>query len=125
MRTRTAEITLDPKGIVVFRALEGAVITGPDAETNSQGIVGCGGERILVLSDIRGLRSMNREARVFASAFADDNYEAVALVVGNPVSKLIGNFFIGLNKPQIPTQVFSSEEPAMAWLETLTVGKAR
>jgi hypothetical protein len=40
----------------------------------------------------------------------------VALLVGSPMSRAIGNFFIGLNKPLIPTRLFVSEPEALAWL---------
>jgi hypothetical protein len=40
----------------------------------------------------------------------------VALIAGNPVSRVIGNFFVGLNRPEIPTRLFGDEASAVAWL---------
>jgi hypothetical protein len=40
----------------------------------------------------------------------------VALLVGSPVTRVIGNFFIGLNKPRWPVRLFRSESDALAWL---------
>ena len=43
----------------------------------------------------------------------------VALIVGSAVSRVIGNFFIGLNKPPYPTRLFTDEAEAIAWLQKL------
>jgi hypothetical protein len=32
------------------------------------------------------------------------------------VARAIGNFFMGLNKPLIPTRLFTSEAEALGWL---------
>ena len=42
---------------------------------------------------------------------------AVALVVGNPLSRMMGNFFINVNKPKAPTRLFDDEDAALAWLK--------
>lgn len=42
---------------------------------------------------------------------------AAALVIGSPVSHIIGNFFLGLNRPNCPTRLFDDEVLALAWLE--------
>ena len=36
----------------------------------------------------------------------------------SPLTRAIGNFFLGLNKPLMPTRLFTSEEEALAWLKT-------
>jgi hypothetical protein len=42
---------------------------------------------------------------------------AAALLIGSPLTRAIGNFFMGLNKPLIPTRLFTSETEALAWLK--------
>jgi hypothetical protein len=73
-----------------------------------------------VLVDARGIRSQTKEARtVFGGAEAARVTSAVALLVGiSPVSRMIGNFFLRLNEPPSPTQLFSEERPAIEWLTT-------
>ena len=44
--------------------------------------------------------------------------KALALLVESPVSKIMANFFIYFSKPAIPTQLFTSEDEAVAWLKT-------
>jgi hypothetical protein len=65
-----------------------------------------------------GIVSMNRQAREYSRRFADENFAAVALLVGNPVSRTIASFFLGLNRPRTPTQVFTRENDALNWLIT-------
>ena len=79
-----------------------------------------GGRRALVLADIRELRSADREARKYGSgpewAAA---VEAVANIVDSGISRVLGNFFIGINKPSVPTKLFTSEDEGLAWLKSL------
>jgi hypothetical protein len=71
------------------------------------------------LMDIREARSLSRDARAFyASAETGTVFSATALLVSSPVSRAIGNFFIGLNKPSMPTRLFGSEAEAVEWLRT-------
>ena len=65
-----------------------------------------------------GVKAVTREAREFF-AQSDENRSVsscVALVVNSPVARVIGNFFMGLNKPRIPTRLFKSVEDALPWL---------
>ncbi len=43
---------------------------------------------------------------------------ASAMLVGSPLSQMIGNFFINLNKPLSPCRLFTSEAAAVGWLKT-------
>jgi hypothetical protein len=71
------------------------------------------------LMDIRGARALTREARAFyAGAESAALFVATALLVGSPLSRAIGNFFLGLNKPAQPTRLFTAEAEALAWLRT-------
>ena len=76
------------------------------------------GKKVPLLIDIRSVKSMTREARLFVSGEdAAQVTSAVALLIGSPASKVIGNFFIGFGKPIYPTKLFNSEEKALHWLE--------
>jgi len=63
------------------------------------------------------MQGIERDARVYYSSrdFAQRT-TAVALLVGSPVTRVMANFFISINKPAIPTQLFTSEVEAVAWL---------
>ena len=76
------------------------------------------GRRLPVLVDLRGIKAQTREARqYFVSEEATRVSASVALLVGSPVSRVVGNFFLRLNVQRTPTQLFTSEEDAIAWLE--------
>lgn len=77
------------------------------------------GHPLPFLMDIRKARGITREARsMFASAEAATLFAATALLVGSPLSRALGNFFLGLNKPQMPTRLFTDEAEALAWLRS-------
>jgi hypothetical protein len=66
---------------------------------------------------MQDMARVDREARAF---FASEEYTCLssqtALVVGSPVSRVIGNFFVGLNRPKYPCKIFDEAEAAEAWL---------
>jgi hypothetical protein len=67
---------------------------------------------------IIGRASVDREAREYF-ACSDDNRalaSRVAMVATNPLSRVIGNFFLGLNRPGVPTRLFGEVDAAVAWL---------
>ena len=46
-----------------------------------------------------------------------DLVSAVALIVGTPLSRMMGNFFLSVSRPMAPTRLFDDEASALAWLE--------
>ena len=70
-----------------------------------------------VLVDMRLQKSITREARQFYSRKESmDIITALALFVESPISKVLANFYLGLNKPPCPTRLFTSEDEAREWL---------
>lgn len=64
------------------------------------------------------MRSISREARhYYAGQEAAASASAVALIVDTPVSKVLGNFYLGLSNPILPSRLFSSKDDALAWLK--------
>lgn len=41
---------------------------------------------------------------------------AAALIVGNPVSRIIDNFYMGISKTKMPVRMFTSTHDAITWL---------
>ncbi len=58
----------------------------------------------------------SREARM-AFIARPDMVSAVALLVGNPLSRMMATFFINVSRPEVPTRLFENEMDAVAWLE--------
>jgi len=76
------------------------------------------GKRLPLFIDTKTMRSLSREARrYYASQEAAASASAAAIIVGTPVSKVLGNFYLGLSNPLLPSRLFSSEDEALAWLK--------
>jgi hypothetical protein len=67
--------------------------------------------------DMKGLKSVNKKAREFMQKEGSVLLKAGALLIGSPVSKVIGNIFLTLNTPEIPTKLFTSKEEALHWVK--------
>ena len=106
---------IDADGIAVFRLLTSAPFTLDLARATITDLIALtGGKRIPIVADIRRSKGMTAEARAF---FGKPNppYSALAILADSPVTRMIANFFIGLNRPSVPTQIFTDEEKARAW----------
>jgi hypothetical protein len=74
-----------------------------------------GGRRSPLLVSLLGAGPQDRAARA-EFACRDDVVSAVALIVGTPLSRVIGNFYLSVNRPIAPTRLFDDEPSAVAWL---------
>jgi len=119
-KTRTCEFWLE-HGWLSARFLPGANVELADARENLETTSRLStGSRLAVLVDLRQVKSQSSEARVLlAGPEAARVSRAVALVIGSPLSRVIGNFYLRFNRPETPTRLFTSEEEAGAWLESL------
>ena len=71
-----------------------------------------------LLCDLTNVIRMSHECRKhFAGQEHAETFSKAALIVSNPISRLIGNFFLGLNKPLKPTRLFTNKEAALSWLK--------
>lgn len=78
----------------------------------------CGGKATPAFVDLTQITAIDREARLYFAGEETAKVEsAAALLIGSPLTRAIGNFFMGLNKPLIPTRLFTSEAEALAWLK--------
>jgi hypothetical protein len=111
-------IWLDAEGILHADGKPQSVITLEEAETVVRHIrAAANGIRRPILVDLTGLKSISREARAyFAGPETAEVESAAALIVTSPMSKAIGNFFMGLNKGLMPTRLFTSPVLALEWL---------
>lgn len=73
-----------------------------------------------LLIDSRDIKTISKEARDFFSMNnRESNVSAFAIIIHSPISRVIGNFFMGLNKPRVPARLFNSEKEAVKWLKEL------
>ena len=119
-KTQTARIWLGEDGIIRISLIgvmsEGLAIAQENLEAVSQ----VSQSKIRpVFADIRNIRSIGAEERKFYARMETKGViNAVALLVDSPLSRVIGSFFLGLNKLPVPTRIFTSEEQALAWLRS-------
>jgi hypothetical protein len=107
---------LGSDGVAKIRYKAGAIVTEDVArKTVAELMALTSGKRIVLLADLRQLKSITREARVFF-ANATNAYAAIALLAGSLPTQVMANFFIGLSRPKVPTQMFTDEEKALTWL---------
>ena len=72
--------------------------------------------------DISKIKSVTREAReYFAGEKASEVAKSIAIIVSSPVSRVIGNFLIGLNKPSYPIKLFTKVKEAEDWLKQFLI----
>jgi hypothetical protein len=113
-----AQVFLDSRGIFWVIYAHGCRIELDDVlriRTRHQQIAGA--RKIPVLVDARHVRSMSLAARR-AAAGPDIALvtSRMVVLVGGPVSALIGNFFMRVERPPYPTRLFAEVEAAQAWL---------
>lgn len=117
---RSQWIHLGGDGIVYIKTKPGVEIDLADAEESVQKVaLLCQGAARPTLVDLSDLKSITREARSYYAGPETAKVEsAMALVIKSPLTKAIGNFFLSLHKPMIPTRLFRSEVEAVEWLRT-------
>jgi hypothetical protein len=82
------------------------------------------GKKWGVLVDAENFFSTTSEFRqLSASKEYTDLRLALAIVTNSMATKIIGNFFIKVNKPASPTKLFSNEKQAFEWLKRLLLSQ--
>lgn len=76
-----------------------------------------GGKCLPVYHDMSDILSADKDAREYVTSEpAQKVIKVLAVITKSPVSQMLGNFFLGLNKPPYPTKLFQDEEKALKWL---------
>lgn len=117
--TETGVLFLDEQGIVHVTALPGTEETLEQAKASVAAIWQVAeAQRRPLLLDMRPVKAQRREVRdYYASQEAAQAYKAVAILVDSPISKVIGNVFLGIGKLPVPTKLFSNDQEALVWLQ--------
>jgi len=80
----------------------------------------CAGKDYPHVLNITGIRSTSKDARdYFSKGDGIKHMKSMALITDSPVSRTIGNFFLLLNKPTVPTKIFTKGEEAIEWSKNL------
>ena len=117
--TKTARIDLNEAGLLIVRINDGAFQTLDDAKENlAMAVSETNGQRRPLLIDIRRAQPLDADARHhFSGQTLVDRFSALALLVeGNPFGRMMGNVYLRIARPGIPTELFSDEAQATEWL---------
>ena len=121
----TQKLYWDSEEKIVWGELIGNQVTKELAKENidaQEGVRdGLKRAKIRVLVDMTAITEISKEARdYFANERTASIQRATALLIGSPVSRVIGNFFMGLNKPISPTRLFTDPHKAIQRLQTFS-----
>ena len=75
------------------------------------------GQSYALLVDMKGIKSVTPEARKYMASLGTLMVKAGALITGSALNRTIGNIFLAIDKPPVPTKLFTSEEKAREWLQ--------
>jgi len=117
--TKTAQIVLNDQGLLIVRVKEGAQQTLSDAKENlAMAVSETHGQRRPILIDIRKAQPLEADARHhFSGQTLVERFSALALLIdGSPFGRMMGNVYLRIARPGIPTQLFSDEGRAVEWL---------
>ena len=122
-------MTANPKDIVEAWTGENEIIWIRFNETGQHGIdeAKCvvdaheqisGPTKARIMADLRGLKTgADRHGRAYYISEQAARYKlCMAMLVGSPLQKIIGNIFIRVSRPPYPTKLFTTEEDANLWL---------
>jgi len=116
--TATAQITLDD-GLLLVRIRDGAHQRPSDARENlSVALSATQGVRRPMLIDITKCQPLDADTRhVYSGQPLIEGFTALALLIeASPLGKMMGNVYLRVARPGIPTQLFTSEASAIDWL---------
>jgi len=117
--TRTARIDLNGNGVLVVRINTGAEQSLVDAKENlATAVSETGGRRRPLLIDIRAAQPLDADARHhYSGQTLVDSFSALALLIeASPFGRMMGNVYLRIARPGIPTQLFADEPQAVKWL---------
>lgn len=118
MKIELRASTLEIQGDILFQeCIKGIDHNIDDAIENVKaGIELTKGVRHPTVVDARNLKSQSKEAREYYAGPENGKLVlSVALVIGNPFTRMFGNLFFKINKPPYPFQLFTSIDEAIKW----------
>lgn len=106
-------------GIMYTVGKENAEVNLEDAKENTRIIEEYYyGKKFPLFVDGRNVKSISKEARDhFSLKGRESVINCFAMIVSSPLSRIIANFFIGINRPTVPVKMFDDEKKAVEWLK--------
>jgi hypothetical protein len=117
--TKTAAIHLDEDGLVIVKIRDNAYQSLEDAKKNlATAISATAGRRRPLLIDIRTAQPLDADARHhYSGQTLVDGFSALALLVeSSPFGRMMGNVYLRVARPGVPSRLFTEERRALEWL---------
>lgn len=75
------------------------------------------GKKLPVIADISCVKHVDKSTRAyFASKEAGIDITALAVILSNPVTRMMGNFFLKFHQPEYPFRFFTNTTQATLWI---------
>ena len=119
-KTSQGEVWMDDDGILYQEYPPGTKITIEDSlgEFKIYRSTFCKDVRRPIIVDISNIKTVSKESRdIYSSQETSEILSAAALIVSNPVSRIMGNFYMGINKTIMPVRMFTATSDAKDWLK--------
>ena len=118
IETGSSVIRMGEDGIIHIEYLPGAELALENVkEEEAAAAKLANGKRFPILVDSRNLRSLSKEGRAYIEGEGGAKVSiATAVLITTPIGRIIGNFFMSINRPIYPVKLFTSEDEAIEWL---------
>lgn len=70
-----------------------------------------------IFCDIRGIVDTDKAGREYLAKYGSLAAKAVSILAPDSVSNTIISFYVKINKPEVPTKVFTNKAAALAFLQ--------
>ena len=119
-KTSQGEVWMDKDGFLYQDYPPGTEITIENSleELKIYRTTCCKETRRPIIVDISNIKTVSKESRdIYSSEEMGDTVSAAALIVSNPVSRIMGNFYMGISKTKMPVRMFTRVDEAKKWLK--------
>ncbi len=83
------------------------------------------GKDYAMIFDCTNIKSFNMEAQKFdASDEALEGITFMAVIIKSKIQQLLGNIYMAMQKPKVPTKLFSNKEDCKKWIKKQRIAKA-
>lgn len=119
--TTTSRYELRADGVIVQRVVGTRTQTLADARENTAAFAAlAAGVKHPLVVDMRTNFALEPGVREhYASPEAVASCSAIALLISSTAGRVIGNFFLALQSPTVPTRLFADDAEAIAWVRRI------
>lgn len=76
------------------------------------------GRKMPAVADISSIKHVDKKTRQYVSSpQAGEDLTALAVIINNPVTRMMGNFFVKFHQPEYPFRFFTNVEEATEWIK--------